>query len=204
VLVIRTGAANLASVLAAFRRLGILPQLTEDPAAVRAASAVVLPGVGSFAHVMSRLYKLGLDRAIVERVRAGRPTLAICLGFQLLAEASEESPGVVGLGVVDGVVQRFTDGARVPQLGWNRVVADPGCALLASGDAYFANSYRLDARPPGWAAAIAEHGGPFVAGLERGATLACQFHPELSGTWGAALLSRWLACSQAAREETAC
>ncbi|MCP4246745.1 MAG: imidazole glycerol phosphate synthase subunit HisH, partial [bacterium] len=91
-----------------------------------------------------------------------------------------------------GRVTRFGAGVRVPQLGWNRVEPTPGCVLSQPGYAYFANSYRLVECPTGWRAAYADHGGRFVAALERGPLLACQFHPELSGSWGIALLGRWL------------
>ncbi len=192
VLIVRTGTANLASVRAAFARLGAATEVTEDPLAVERAARVVLPGVGSFGAVASRLVPSPLGEALRRRIAAGRRTLAVCLGLQLLAEASEEAPGVAGLGVVVGTVRRLPAGVRVPQLGWNRVGAGPGCRLLEDGAAYFANSYALDAAPRGWAGATFRHGEPFVAALERGAVLGCQFHPELSGAWGEALLRRWL------------
>lgn len=190
--VVRTGSANLASVIAALERAGRAPRLVEDAAEVAGAERLVLPGVGAFGAVMARLEELGLVGALRDRIAAGSPTLAICLGLQVLAEGSDESPGVPGLGIVPGRASRFDGDVVVPQLGWNRVECGPGCLLLADGAAYFANSYRLDAAPEGWAAAWSDHGGPFVAALERGPVLACQFHPELSGSWGAALLGRWL------------
>ena len=103
-----------------------------------------------------------------------------------------ESPGVGGLGCLDARVAHFPAGVRAPQFGWNAVVAGRDCALLRDGYAYFANSYRLPAAPAGWATATADHGGAFVAAMERGSVLACQFHPELSGSYGAQLLARWL------------
>ncbi|MEZ5864667.1 MAG: imidazole glycerol phosphate synthase subunit HisH [Geminicoccaceae bacterium] len=191
VAIVPTGTANLASVLAAFRRLGATPVVVEDAARLARASHAMLPGVGAFGASLERLEALGLDVAIRERIAADLPTIAICVGHQLLFEASEESPGAVGLGVVRGMVQRFPAGVRVPQFGWNEVRAGEGCALLESGYAYFANSYRATAAP-GWQVATAEHGGPFVAAMERGRVIGCQFHPELSGDYGAALLSRFL------------
>ena len=80
----------------------------------------------------------------------------------------------------------------MPQLGWNRVVPKEGCTFLNEGYAYFANSYRLTSIPEGWSGATSDHGGDFVAAIERGTILACQFHPELSGAWGAELVDRWL------------
>ncbi len=197
VAVVRTGAANLASVLVALRRAGSRPDLVASPEGVESAGALVLPGVGAFESVMSRLNAAGLVEPLVERIRGGRPTLAICLGLQLLAESSEEAPGVRGLGALRTQVSRFPASVRVPQLGWNRVIAGPGCHLLEDGVAYFANSFRLRAAPD-WVSATADHGGPFVAGVEKGAVLGCQFHPELSGAWGQRLLQRWLSAAQGA------
>lgn len=191
VAIVPTGTANLASVEAAFRRLGAEPRIVEDAAAVVRAGHVMLPGVGAFAAALERLQAHGLDRALIERIGADRPTIAICVGHQLLFEASEESPGVAGLGIVRATVTRFPETVRVPQFGWNKVEAAEDCNLLESGYAYFANSYRaLEA--PGWKVATAGHGGPFVAAMEKGNVIGCQFHPELSGDYGAALLSRFL------------
>ena len=200
VVVLPTGVANTASVLAALRRLGAAPRLCEAPAEARAAGHLVLPGVGSFGAAMERLHALGLVEVLRERIAANRPTLAVCVGLQVLAEASEESPGVAGLGVLPGTVRRFPSTVRVPQFGWNRVIAHQGAGFVTSGAAYYANSYRLPDVPPprpgsgqaGWRAALSDHGGPFVAALERGRVLACQFHPELSGAFGLGLLERWL------------
>lgn len=192
VVVVRTGTANLASVLAGLRRAGAEPRVSADPADVLTAERVVLPGVGAFAAAMAPLRAAGLVEPLRVRVAEGRPLLGICLGLQVLCAASEESPGSEGLGVIPATVRRFPAGPRIPQLGWNRIELAAGAALLAPGHAYFANSYRLDALPDGWTGALGDHGGPFVAALERGALLACQFHPELSGPWGQALLERWL------------
>lgn len=191
VVVVGTSVANIASVLAALRRAGAQPVVSLEPAAIAGAERVVLPGVGAFGAAMGALRQARVADVVAERVEVGRPLLAICLGLQLLAEGSEESPGVAGLGVVPGVARRFPPVVRVPQLGWNRVRPGPGAAWIEAGSAYFANSYRIDTAPPGWSCATAEHGGPFIAALERGPVLACQFHPELSGAWGAALIRRW-------------
>ncbi|MEO1009430.1 MAG: imidazole glycerol phosphate synthase subunit HisH [Planctomycetota bacterium] len=199
--IVPTGVANTASVAAALRRCGATPGFAEDASAVEAAACLVLPGVGSFAAGMDSLRDRGLVDAIAARVRDGRPTLAICLGMQMLCTASDESPGVRGLGVIDAAVERFTDGVCVPQFGWNRVAADPSGALLREGYAYFANSFRLADAPDGWRCATAEHGGSFVAAMERDGVLACQFHPELSSGYGLGILARWLA---AAGVEAAC
>ncbi|MGM0574589.1 MAG: imidazole glycerol phosphate synthase subunit HisH [Myxococcota bacterium] len=192
VAVLETGTSNIASVLAALRRVGAEPFLTSDVRDARDTERVMLPGVGAFGAAMRTLRDSGLAEAVAARVREGRPLLAVCLGLQLLCESSEESPGVEGLGVVPGTVRRFSEGVMVPHFGWNRVVPAEGACLLEEGYAYFANSYRLEAIPEGWSGATCEHGGPFVAALERGPVLACQFHPELSGAWGENLLRRWM------------
>lgn len=191
IVIMPTGTANIASVSAAFRRLGAEARVSDDAAAVRHASHVMLPGVGSFGASMARLAGQGLDAALRERIAADRPTICICVGHQLLFETSEESPGVTGLGIVPGTVTRFPAGVRVPQFGWNEVRPGPDCLLLEEGYAYFANSYRALAAP-GWRLAEATHGGSFVAAMERGNVIGCQFHPELSGAYGTALLSRFL------------
>lgn len=191
--IVRTGTANLASVVAALSRCGVLPILTSSPQDILTAQALVLPGVGSFAAAMSELNLRSLAEPLRQRISASLPTLSICLGMQVLFESSEESPGVPGLSLVKGHIGRFTAGVRIPQLGWNRVTADPSCSLLTTGDAYYANSFRANTRPDGFSGAWTTHGEAFLAAMERGSILACQFHPELSGSWGAALINRWLA-----------
>lgn len=192
VTIVRTGAANLASVLAAFERQGCSVRLTQHPDVVREADRVVLPGVGSFTPVAASLRMRGLDTALVQRINLGLPTLGICLGLQLMAASSEESADARGLGVISATAEKFPGSVVVPQLGWNTISVDPGCELLEDGAAYFANSYRLRSAGNGWKVAWSDHGGEFVAAVEHGAVLGCQFHPELSGTWGADLLNRWL------------
>ena len=192
VCVVRTGVANLASVVTGLERVGASPRVGNDPVEIANAQWVVLPGVGAFGAGMTQLRADGLVEPLRHRIAAGLPTLAVCLGLQLLCEGSEESPGVEGLGVVPGRVTRFPETLRVPQLGWNQVEPTPGCRLVEPGFAYFANSFRLAETPHGWRAAHADYGGGFVAALERGRVLACQFHPELSSAWGIALLKRWL------------
>lgn len=195
VVVVRTGVANLASVLAGLRRAGAMPRIGNEPRDIEQAGHLLLPGVGAFAAGMRQLTSDGLVEPLRARIAAGKPTLAICLGLQLLCAASEEDPGVQGLGLISGVVRRFPDSVRVPQMGWNSVEPDPNCRILQPGYAYFANSFRLTECPTGWQAAYAEHGGRFVAAIENGAVVGGQFHPELSGQWGLGLLQRWLGTS---------
>lgn len=189
--VVTTGVANLASVLAGLRRVGYETQTVNSPEEIYAAERLVLPGVGAFGAAMQRLAQLKLIKPLRERIEAGRPTLAICLGLQMLAAASDESPGVAGLSIFENRIERLS-APRVPQLGWNWVESDSHSGFLSSGYAYFANSFCLRTCPNDWTASWSDYGGPIVAAVERGSVLACQFHPELSGPWGQQLLRRWL------------
>ena len=174
-LVVPTGAANLAAVFAAFRRIGTEPVLSSDPDRIRAAKRVVLPGVGAFGPARVALAESGADEALLDRTNADESTLR---------EIPDIGPGVA---------ERFDASVRVPQMGWNRVETAQTQGFLRSGDAYFANSFRLSVPggADGWTFATADHGGAFLAAAERGRTLVCQFHPELSGPYGASLLQRW-------------
>lgn len=191
VLIVATGVANTRSVIEAFAALGVASTMVERAEDLTAASHLVLPGVGSFQAGAAAI--AGLRESIAKRISTGMPTLGICLGYQLLFESSEESLGSAGLGVVPGTLVKFEEGVRIPQMGWNRVEA-PGCRLLGPGYAYFANSYAAKVRPEGWSVATATYGGSFVAGIERGCVVGCQFHPELSGDYGLGILERWLQC----------
>jgi len=200
--IIATGVANTASVAAALRRVGLDPRVTADPSQVESADLAVLPGVGSFGVGMAMLSQTRNDRVVVERIKAGRPLLAVCLGMQLFGTRSDESPGVAGLSVVPNPVKAFPEGVRTPQFGWNRVVPVDD-ARFTEGYAYFANSFRFTETPEGWEVAAADHGGKFIAAMQRGHTLACQFHPELSGAWGLGLLRNWVERCGVKTKETA-
>jgi imidazole glycerol phosphate synthase glutamine amidotransferase subunit len=147
--------------------------------------------VGAFGPAINRIDQLGMRETLTARLRGEQPTLAICLGMQLLCSSSEENPGAVGLGIVPQTVTRFSGDLKVPQLGWNTVEPD-GSDWLEPGWAYFANSYMVPRLPEGWSGATTDYAGSFVSAMARGPVLACQFHPELSGAWGSSLLRRWL------------
>lgn len=189
--IIKTGIANTASVAAAVRRAGGTPDITRDRADIERHSHVILPGVGSFGAGMQMLDEHDLIQPLRDRIKSDRPLLCICLGLQLLCSDSEESPEAQGLNVIDATVSRFPESVRIPQFGWNRVEAERDCSYLRTGFAYFANSYRLPSIPDAWTGATADHGGRYVAALEKSNLLACQFHLELSGKWGQSIFDRW-------------
>lgn len=208
VAIVRTGVANTASVVACLMRLGAACTITEDPREIDRAQAAVLPGVGSFAAACERLDEIGMREVLLERISNGRPTLCVCLGMQLLAEASEEAPGAPGLGVLPVTVRRFPTSVKRTQLGWNLVSpASPAHPVWPEpGYAYFANSYRVSdvqtLQDTGWQVGVAEHGVPFVATARKGRVLACQFHPELSGAWGESLIDAWLRGAETKPQQT--
>jgi len=193
VAIVRTGFANVASVSAWLARAGLEGYITEDSETVRRERVVIVPGVGSFGPAVQALRARGLDRALRDRADSGATTAGFCLGMQLFFEASEETPGVPGLGILPGIFRGQPERMRSPRLGWGAVEPRTGIGFVESGWAAFANSYRLDTPPPGMIWSRAWYGGSFVASCERPGLLLCQFHPELSGEWGASLLRRWIA-----------
>ena len=197
VVIVDTGVANAASILGAFSQLGASATLVTDQAEIAEASYIVLPGVGAFEAGMGRIRDLGLESALRDAFDRDVPILAICLGMQLLCLGSEEAPGVRGLGIISGQCRRLPENVRVPHLGWNLVepaelTGSTSSGLISSGYAAFANSYVLTAVPDGWRPSYTRYGLRFVSAIERGRLLACQFHPELSGSYGIDLISRWL------------
>ena len=191
VAIIDSGVANLAAVESALTALDVAYTITGDPSIVLQATHAVLPGVGRFSAGLETLRHQGLDTAVCEVHASGTPLLAVCLGMQMLGDGSDESPDTPGLGIVSGRFQRLPDTVRVPHLGWNQVSADED-SDLPSGTAAFANSFYLPSPPSGWHAARTTHGATFVSMLAQGRTLACQFHPELSGPFGMGLIQDWL------------
>src|SRR2546427_12770492 len=123
VVIVDSGVANLASIASAFRRLGANVLVTGDEGVVQDAPRVVLPGVGAFGAGLGALRAGGLDQAVARAAARGTPLLGVCLGMQMLCEASEEAPGVAGLGVIPGICRRLPEDVRVPHLGWNAVTA---------------------------------------------------------------------------------
>lgn len=193
VTVLDCGSGNVGSVVRALRRVGAEVRVAARDTEVLDPDRLVLPGVGHFGAVMEALRERGLDEVVLRHVRAGRPFLGVCVGLQVLMDASDEAPGVRGLGLVPGRVVRF-QGPKVPQVGFNLVETVRDSLILQTGYYYFVNSYYVVPEDPSVVAATAEYGVRFTAAVETGAGVAVQFHPEKSGAAGLALLGRWLAC----------
>ena len=186
-------AGNIKSVEKAFKILGEETILTRDFSVIERADRLVLPGVGSFADAMGHLKKYELDKAIKEFVASGKPFIGICLGLQLLFDSSEESPGVEGLHLLDGVVKRIPDGEgiKVPHIGWNSLDFPNEGRLFKGSFVYFVHSYYLEAADPSIVKATTEYGCHIHASVEKDNVFACQFHPEKSSAVGLQILKNF-------------
>jgi glutamine amidotransferase len=201
IVVIDYGMGNLWSVLNAVRFLGADAVISSDPADVSSASALVLPGVGSFRKAMAALHERGLKEAIDDSVRVRRKKiLGICLGFQMLAQTGTEDGFTEGLGYIPGIVERFNADElkerKLPHIGFNQVRM-PSKEGLFNGfevdtDFYFVHSYRLLPKGLPVQCAICNYGTDFVAAYQSGNVFGTQFHPEKSQTNGLRLLSNFL------------
>jgi len=191
--IVDNGGANISSLQFALQRLGVAAAVSADAAEIRAASHVILPGVGAAADAMSRLRRCGLD-SLIPTLR--QPVLGICLGMQLMYEASQEGDAIC-LGIIPGRASRFppSDDRPVPHMGWNTLAIRRPCALLAGlndGDyAYFVHSFSLPVSEA--TVACTSYGTPFSACVQRRNFYGAQFHPERSAAVGARLLKNFLA-----------
>lgn len=229
VAVVDYGMGNLRSVEKALAFLGARARRAAAPAELSGADALILPGVGHFGEAARRLAASGLDEAVRRAAEGGVPLLGICLGMQLLFEASEEDGGrAAGLGLLPGRVVRLAGGPgiKVPHMGWNAVSWTGEFPLLAGLASpawfYFVHGYAVPAEAraaggaaaaarvgsegagggtgaPGVAVATARHGSEFVAAVQRGRVAGTQFHPEKSGACGLRVLANFLALADAAR-----
>ena len=202
---------NMQSVVAALRRAGASVVVTSDADTIRRASAVVLPGVGSFTVAMQRLEVLGLPDVLRERARAGVPLLGICLGMQLLLESgvegapgepgglvrSAELRGTPGLAILPGVSRKIPTDAKLPHMGWNQLrLTNPHRATVNLHDddeMYFVHSYYADC-PASVVIAETEYGGvriPAIIGRDN--VVGCQFHPEKSSKIGQLVIQAFVA-----------
>jgi imidazole glycerol-phosphate synthase subunit HisH len=208
------GIGNLRSAEKALQHVGAAARLVTDPGEVASADAVVLPGVGAFGACARALRDSGLEQVARDAIASGVPFLAVCIGFQLLYDGSDESPGVAGLGVFPGQVASLAPSVKHPQMQWNQLnvignragsddASEPSLSeptpLRGLGErpwVYFVHSYA----PPVGAetVAVCDYGGPVAALVALDNVWGAQFHPEKSGRSGLALLANFVALAAAA------
>jgi imidazole glycerol-phosphate synthase subunit HisH len=195
------GVGNLHSAAKALDRAGADVRVVPTVAEAAGAAGLVVPGVGAYGACLRGLASAGGPAAVAGWLEGGRPLLGICVGMQLLFEASEEGPVSDGVGVVPGKLRRLTGQVKIPHIGWDEVTVRPGSRLFAGlGDGtrfYFVHSYAPE--PDGEAvAAVCDYGGRFAAAVEHGRLFGTQFHPEKSGAAGLALLANFVSEVRAA------
>jgi glutamine amidotransferase len=205
------GMGNRRSVEKALEHVGARAIVSSEPARLRAAAGLAVPGVGAFPRAMERLRELGLDELLRERLAAGTPVLGICLGMQLAFERSSEQGGSEGLGVLAGEVRQLdAGGEKLPHIGWSEVrFAKPRSPLLAGLPSraafYHVHSYAPVPANAEDVLGTAEYGGPFATAVERGSFYGVQFHPEKSSAAGLRLLANFARiCVAAGPRPVAC
>ncbi len=206
VAIIDYGVGNLFSVAQACLHVGLVPEITSNPDTVKTADAVILPGVGAFGFAMAQLRALGMVDAITSVANADKPLVGICLGFQLLFEASEEMGRTPGLGLLPGVVRPLRDAVegygydqtvRIPNVAWLPVASPQRLANQAAwsstllngvaegAEMYFVHSYFVDAAlHPVSIAEVTYYGFRYCCAVSSANVFGCQFHPEKSGESG--------------------
>jgi glutamine amidotransferase len=187
--VIDYGRGNLRSVAKALEAVGAKVLVTDRPAEIARASALLLPGVGAFGDAMDALREKRLDKALLASVRSGKPLLGVCVGMQVLFSLGLEFGRHQGLGIFDGTVRRFTKGVKIPHMGWNQVDLNPSCPLfkgLKGGERfYFVHSYYAQPDDENIVSGRTEYGGKqFVSAVWQDRVFATQFHPEKSQGMG--------------------
>jgi len=193
------GSGNIRSVTKALQFEGADVELCSSAEQLAKAHAVVLPGVGAFGDAVKNLQERGLFEPLREWIAADKPFFGICLGYQLLFESSEESPGVEGFGAFKGRVQRFASrGQKIPQIGWNALALTQPEHMLWRGlpenpAVYFVHSFFPVPEEEGVITSTADYGETFAASVGRGRVAAVQFHPEKSQKTGLAMIRNFLA-----------
>jgi imidazole glycerol-phosphate synthase subunit HisH len=189
------GIGNLGSAAKAFRHVGAEAVLSGDPAVLRRADTLVLPGDGAFGAAMDELRQRSLLPVLHEAVAQGRTLLGICVGMQLLFEESEEHGSHRGLGLLPGRVRRFRGDLPVPHMGWNRLRRRQPHPLLDGIDegahVYFVHSYFCEAKDDVLVAS-SDYGVDFAAIVGQGNVLGVQFHPEKSQGVGLRMIDNFV------------
>ena len=199
-------AGNIKSVEKAIEFLGEEVEITSDKEKILASDGVILPGVGAFGVAMEKLHSRNLVETIKEYAKTGKPFLGICLGLQLLFDESDETPGVKGLGLLEGKIKRipseYEDGTtlKVPHIGWNNIDINPSSKLMkgipSDSYVYFVHSFYLEAANLCDVISTTEYGVKIHAAVERDNIMATQFHPEKSSDVGLKILSNFIAMTK--------
>jgi len=197
--IIDYGAGNLRSVHNALRKLGFEHQIFDKPEGLEECEKLLLPGVGSFGDSMRCMEDRGLVGPVRDWLKAGRPFLGICVGYQLLFDSSEEAPGVEGLGFLGGAVKKFSSdaGLKVPHMGWNQVrPVDPNGPLWKGWPEdphlYFVHSFYPDPEDKSVVSSTTNYGVEFASSIQVGDVHGVQFHPERSQALGLRLLTNFV------------
>jgi len=196
------GMGNIRSLEKAFEHLGAPIRVSSNAQDIKNATALVLPGDGAFAQAMSEIKKRGMFEEIVSFVKSGRPTLGICIGFQVLFEESHEFENSRGFGFFQGKLKKFnSQNLDVPHMGWSTTHVNGETKLLNGLSAkeffYYVHSYRLAGSPlHNYATASCDYDGEFVAVIEHENLFGTQFHPEKSHDSGLKLLENFIKITQ--------
>ncbi|NPV43295.1 MAG: imidazole glycerol phosphate synthase subunit HisH [Firmicutes bacterium] len=193
--IIDYGMGNLKSVEKAFERVGVRALITREKGIIDDSDGLVLPGVGAFGDAMANLADSGLDKVIIENVKAGKPLLGICLGMQLLMSNSEEGGLYRGLNLVEGTVVRFRGNLKVPQVGWNQIKIQKPHPLVEGisdeSNFYFVHSYYVNPVEKEVEIALTDYGTTFPSIIAKGNVYGIQFHPEKSSYPGLRILKNY-------------
>ena len=193
--IIDYGVGNLFSLRSSFAAIGAEAFVSGDPAELRKADRLILPGVGAFGDAAQKLRDSGLDVFVKEQAASGKPLMGICLGMQLLFEKSYEYGEHEGLGLLQGQVVgmsgRIPADLKIPHMGWNALELTKSAKLLENGSyVYFVHSFYAENCADS-IAAITDYGIPITAAVEKDNIFGCQFHPEKSGNVGLAILKKF-------------
>jgi glutamine amidotransferase len=194
--IIDYGAGNLRSVVNAIRNLGYQPNISNSPAEVLEANAVILPGVGAAGSTVNSLARLGLTKAIIQYIASGRPFLGVCIGLQVLFSGTDEGGGHECLGIIAGRVKKIPSGQKIPHMGWNQVkqmVRHPVLKdIQDEANFYFVHSYYVEPEDKSLVAGETEYGTTFCSIIAKDNLVATQFHPEKSGESGLKMYENFL------------
>lgn len=188
------GMGNLFSIYNALNRVGGSPTIVSTPEELKGCEGIVIPGVGAFGRCMERLARF--EGPLTQALEDGTPILGICVGMQVLFDASEESPGARGLGWIAGQVIRLPEGVMIPQMGWNTLTKLKEIPILdgvaSNNQFYFVHSYHCVPNDPDVIVGTTDHGVDVVAVVAKDNLYATQFHPEKSGSIGLRILENFV------------